>query len=96
MFKCPQNGYRLFDLSTNPEELEPPQAPDAFKTNKKVFYLMKWKLGQFKKTEVPIPTYVTLDRNGPGRPKNNNGVFGVGDCDQNVQIAEDRKAAAAV
>ena len=52
---------------------------------------MKWKLGQFKNTEIPTPIYVKLDRKGPGRPWNNNGVFGVGDCDQNVQIAEARK-----
>ena len=93
--KCPKSGYRLFDLSTNPEELEPPVVPDAATNNPLVFDLMKLKLEEFVKSEVPVPTYVSLDKNGPGRPRNNNGVFGVGDCDYNVQIAEDRKAAAA-
>ena len=56
---------------------------------------MKLKLEEFVKSEVPVLTYVSLDKKGPGRPRNNNGAFGVGDCDYNVQIAEDRKAAAA-
>ena len=72
--KCPKSGYRLFDLSTNPEELEPPVVPDAATNNPLVFDLMKLKLEEFVKSEAPVPTYVSLDKNGPGRPRNNNGV----------------------
>ena len=87
---CPKNGYRFFNLDTNPNELEPAHSPDAALENAEMFTIMKKRLRRFQKEEVVIPTYVTLGPLGPGRPWNNDGSFQIGDCEYNTQIAADR------
>ena len=87
---CPENGYRLFNLDTNPNELERENSPDAALENVETFTIMKKRLHRFQKEEVVIPTYAILGRLGPGRPWNNDGSFQIDDCEYNTQIAADR------
>ncbi|KAK7105931.1 arylsulfatase B-like isoform X1 [Littorina saxatilis] len=81
-YKAPADYYRLFNMATNPTELEPNATiPDAALLFPEVKQEMKDKMKELWLAEVPRPYWADIPDSGPGRPKNNNGAFGPGDCD---------------
>ena len=75
------NPYRLFNMAANPEEREPSNDyPDAALEFPSMFEFMLSKLENFTDTEVPIIKYESIPNNSPGKPKFNNGAWGVGGC----------------